>query len=142
MGQTSQAVNGAKITINSPEQAEAALKAQTAKTKKTNGPVTCTDTKGRVITVAEPNFLSQFRLVEALGDSANNVAYMNLVRPLLYVKAIDEEPVSTPVTKREVEALIQRLGSEGYNALAEVLLEKFIKTNEDNQITQEDKLKK
>ncbi len=105
-----------------------------------DGSMVVFDAKGRSIKIAEPDFLSQFRLTEAVGKSADNAQYMNMVRPLLYVREIDGDHVFAPNTKVEVEALIKRLGAEGYNALANALVEKF--TNEDDGQSVEDKLKK
>ena len=80
--------------------------------------VTATDGRGRVITLRKPGVLAQFRLVEALGESASNVVYMNMVLPLLYVAAIDGDPVRS-TTKREIEALIQRLDEDGITAVVQ-----------------------
>jgi hypothetical protein len=40
-----------------------------------------------------------------------------MVLPLIYVTAIDGDPVYQPASKREVEALIQRLEEEGVGAV-------------------------
>lgn len=123
----------AKVEINTEAPAEATKVATPAQK-------TVTDTRGRVITIAEPDFLAQFRLTEAVGGSATNEAYMNMVRPLLYVKAIDGDHVFAPNSKREVEALIQRLGADGYNALAKGLMEDV--EVEEVQPSQAERLKK
>lgn len=108
----------AKVTINDkPVAAEAA---------KANAETIVTDARGRRITIGEPDFLAQFRLTEAVGSSASNEQYMNMVRPLLYVKEIDGDHIFSPSTKPQVEALIQRLGAEGYSALGEALVEKYV----------------
>ncbi len=69
------------------------------------------------ITVKKPGVLAQYRIVEVVGDSAKNEVYMGMVMPLLWVTEIDGEPVPPPGTKRELEALIQRLGEDGVSAL-------------------------
>jgi hypothetical protein len=71
------------------------------------------DSQGRVITLAKPSVLGQFRLVKMLGQSAQNQAYMNMILPLIYVKAIDGEAQPFPNSEREIEALIVRLDEEG-----------------------------
>jgi hypothetical protein len=80
---------------------------------------TVTDDKGRVITLRKPGVLAQFRLVEIMGDTAKNEVYMAMVMPLIFVCAIDGDPVFQPSSKREVEALIQRLDEEGCSAVME-----------------------
>ena len=82
--------------------------------------VTVTDGRGRVITLRKPGVLAQFRLVEALGESAANSVYMGMVLPLVYVAAIDGDPVRSS-TKREIEALIQRIDEAGVTAVMETV---------------------
>ncbi|AST27998.1 hypothetical protein [Ralstonia pseudosolanacearum] len=96
--------------------------------------MTVTDSRGRSITLKRPNLLAQFRLVEAAGDSASNAAYMNMVRPLLFVTAIDGENVPPPITKPQVEALIQRVGEEGYEAVAAALFAEMGATTQEEEI--------
>jgi hypothetical protein len=79
--------------------------------------ITVTDARGRVIGLRKPPFLAQFRLIEAMGPSATNEAYMNSVSPVLYVASIDGDPVPTPTTKLQVEAILQRLDEDGYAAV-------------------------
>jgi len=87
--------------------------------------VTVTDGRGRVIGIKKPPFLAQFRLTEALGQSANNDAYMNMVFPVLYVSSVDGDPVATPTTKLQVEAILQRLDEDGYAAVFEGITTHF-----------------
>lgn len=77
------------------------------------------DSRGRMLTLKKPGVLAQYRLVEALGDSAKNEVYMGMVLPLIYVAAIDGSPEAPPTTKMEVEALIQQLDEEGIKAVME-----------------------
>jgi hypothetical protein len=77
-----------------------------------------TDERGRQLTVRRPGVLAQFRLVEAVGpEAASNQTYMQMINPLLYLGKIDGEDVLPPMSKREVEVLIQRLDEEGLAAL-------------------------
>jgi len=76
-----------------------------------------TDSRGRVITLRKPGVLAQFRLVEALGETARNTTYVNMVLPLLFVSAIDAEPVGQLTNKLQVEGLIQRLDDPGLEAV-------------------------
>lgn len=73
---------------------------------------------GRTLTVRKPGVLAQYRLIEAVGpEAAANQTYMQMINPLLYLGAIDDDPVHLPVSKREVEALIYRLDDDGLGAL-------------------------
>jgi hypothetical protein len=92
---------------------------------KATAEVTVTDARGRVITLKKPGVLAQFRLVEALGDSAKNDVYMGMVAPLIFVSAIDGDPVYQPSKKSEVEALIQQLDEDGLTAVMEKAREAF-----------------
>ena len=92
---------------------------------KATSEVTVTDARGRVITLKKPGVLAQFRLVEALGDSAKNDVYMGMVAPLIFVSAIDGDPVYQPSKKSEVEALIQQLDEDGLTAVMEKAREAF-----------------
>ena len=80
--------------------------------------VTVQAASGLNITLKKPGVLAQFRLIEALGDTAENRTYTSMVLPLIYVAAIDGDPVYPPNSKVEVEALIQRLDDDGLAAVA------------------------
>lgn len=87
------------------------------------------DSRGRKIKLKKPGVLAQFRLIEALGDSAKNEVYMGMVLPLIFVVEIDGDAVSMPNTKREVEALIQRLDEDGISAVSVGVHEHFGKSD-------------
>ena len=73
------------------------------------------DSAGRNILLRKPGPLAQYRLIEAAGASAENVVYMNMCLPLVYVASIDGLPVAAIATKAHLEALIQRLDEHGIN---------------------------
>lgn len=80
--------------------------------------VTVQDSAGRQITLRKPGILAQFRLVEAMGaEAAANETYRMMCLPLLYVAAINGDPVLQPTSKLELEALIQRLDEAGMVAV-------------------------
>lgn len=89
------------------------------------------DANGRTITLKRPGVLAQFRLVEMLGDTATNAAYVGMVLPLIYVTAIDGDRVSRITTKIGLEGLIQRLDEEGVMAVANGVMEHFGKQKPD-----------
>ncbi len=84
-----------------------------------------TDERGRSITLKKPSILAQFRLVEVLGDTAKNEVYTAMALPLIFVVEIDGDPVAQPSTKRELEALIQRLDDAGVEAVQAGVHEHF-----------------
>lgn len=83
------------------------------------------DSTGRIITLRKPGVLAQYRLVEMLGETAKNQVYMGMVLPLLYVSAINDDKLPALSTKREVEALIQRLDEAGIEAVMKGVQEHF-----------------
>lgn len=108
-----------KITLNPSEQIVQAANAE----------VNVTDERGRVIILKKPGVLTQFRLIEALGETSKNEVYMGMVLPLIFVKSIDGDAIFQPTSKREVEALIQRLDEDGIAAVLNGVQEHFGKGN-------------
>jgi hypothetical protein len=111
-------MNDPKVRLNvSPSEQVIAKAAQEAEV---------IDALGRIIVLRKPGPLAQFRVVEAVGnDAAKNEVYMGMVLPLIFVVSIDEAIVPPPVTKAQIEALIQRLGEEGIAAVAEGVYANF-----------------
>jgi hypothetical protein len=91
---------------------------------KAKAEVVVTDPKGRVVVLRKPGVLAQYRLVDMLGNSASNQAYMGMVMPLTYVGSIDGDDVSIG-TRRELEALIVRLDEDGIFAIATAVQKNF-----------------
>lgn len=82
--------------------------------------------KGRKITLRKPSVIAQYRLVGMLGnDLASNQVFVAMALPLIYVAAIDGEPVVPPVKYSELEALIQRLDEGGVAAVSEGVIKHF-----------------
>jgi hypothetical protein len=71
------------------------------------------------IGLKRPGILSQYRIVEVVGESAKNEVYMGMINPILWVHEVNGEHQPAPSTKRELEALIQLLGEEGVVAIAD-----------------------
>jgi hypothetical protein len=90
---------------------------------------TVVDALGRTITLKKPGVLAQYRLIEVLGDSAQNQTYMAMVLPLIYVTAIDDIEMHQPKSKLQVEALIQKLDEAGIEAVMRHVQETFGKTD-------------
>lgn len=79
------------------------------------------DERQRKIKVRKPNFLAELRLTEALGKSADNERYFNMLYRILWVASTDDIPFPIGTTKREVEAAYERLGEEGMIAIAKAI---------------------
>lgn len=83
------------------------------------------DSAGRAITLRKPGLLAQYRLVEVLGDNAKNEVYLNMCRPLIFIAAIDGDPVTQPTNKLQLEALIARVEDHGLSAVYAGAIEHF-----------------
>ncbi len=105
----------AKLTINETPSEEIVKKIE----------VEVTDSTGRVIRLKKPAVLGQYRLIEAIGDSAKNEVYTAMVMPLLFIASIDDDNISSLRSKLEVEALIQRLDEHGLEAVINGVRENF-----------------
>lgn len=112
----------AKITLQEETPSQHAI-------AKANETFNIVDAKGRTITLKKPGVLAQYRLIEALGDSAANQTYVSMVLPLIYISAIDGEVEIMPTAKLQVEALIQRLDEEGIAAVMKGVTEHFGQTD-------------
>jgi len=95
-----------------------------------DGSVVVTDANSKAIGIKKPHVLAQYRLVEAIGEAAENRIYLGMCIPLLYVVSIDGDPVPQPTTKLQLEALIGRLDEAGLTAVQSGIAEHFQKKNE------------
>lgn len=92
-----------------------------------NRVVKATDTKGRVIDVRRIDMATEIRIAKAISaENASKDRYMALVNLASCVVAIDGEPVSPPRTELQFEALLTRLGSDGFTAVAGAMREHFL----------------
>jgi hypothetical protein len=102
----------------------------TEETKKDDGIVVVTTAGGKAIGIKRPHVLAQYKLVDAIGDSAENRVYLNMCIPLMWVASIDGNPVPQPSTKLQIEGLISRLDEEGITAVSRGIDEHFSRKNE------------
>lgn len=99
---------------NTQSTPSADLAAKAAATHDVTDPVT-----GIKITIRKPSVLAQYDLIETLGgERSANATYVQMALPIIYVVAINGEPVVQPRKFAEVRALLQRLGDEGIAAVA------------------------
>jgi hypothetical protein len=80
------------------------------------------DRTGREITVRLLTALDRLRLFKAIGATlAENPPYLGMAILAFSVAEIDGVPVPSPATESQLEALVQRLGDEGVDAIAEAV---------------------
>jgi hypothetical protein len=91
-----------------------------------NKAVAATDATGRLIGVRKMLPLDRMRMFEVVGsENAKNEPYLGYAALAFHVSSIDGDAVAQPATKRQLEALIQRLGDDGLNAVGKLLEEQF-----------------
>lgn len=108
---------------------------------KASAPTKTVTTKlGRTLVVRKPSALNRLRLYEIIGPSAaQNRQYLGHAGLACSVVSIDGEPVAFPTSKRELEALVQRLDDDGLDAAGFALAELTgIKVDEDGNIIESD----
>ncbi|WP_424139366.1 hypothetical protein [Roseomonas chloroacetimidivorans] len=82
-----------------------------------------TDTRGRRIGVRKIGPLEKMRLFKAIGPvNSRNEQYAGLAMLAYSVAEIDGELVPGFTTELQCEAMVQRLGDEGFDALGEAQL--------------------
>ncbi len=82
-----------------------------------------TDKAGRRIELRRVGVLEQLRLFKALGpDLSENRAYVGLARIAASVSMIDDVPIPFPVNENSLEAVIERLGEDGVEAVGEAII--------------------
>lgn len=109
------------VTVNpqAPMPPSAQVVAQAASEVQTH------DTRGRTITMRKPNPITKLRYIDAMGESSTNRLWVSNVWALMFVTAIDGNPVPTPTNKNQIEALYQRLDDDGIVAVSEAFEQHF-----------------
>ncbi len=83
---------------------------------------TVTDSAGRILKLRRIGVLETLRLYKALGPAlAANEAYMGLATIAASTAMIDQLPLPFPVSEAAVEALLERLGDDGAEAVAKAI---------------------
>jgi hypothetical protein len=118
----------AKLTVHADTPSETIVKAA-------NRPATRTDATGRAIGIKKMQALDRLKMFEVVGaDNARNEPYLGYAALAFHVSSIDGEPVSRPTNKIQLEALIQRLGDDGMNAVGEAVQEMLAPREEDAEL--------
>ena len=115
-----------KVRVHEETPSQAVVKAAQAAT-------TLTDATGRTLTVRNLTALDRLRMLQVIG--AENQMYMGYASLAFHVTAVDGVDEPRPGNLLGVEALVQRLGDEGLNAVAEWL------AGQDRKAETEDSLK-
>lgn len=80
---------------------------------------TFTDKLGRSLTIKKMGALDRMKLFEAVGgERSQNEMYFGYASLAASVVDIDGETVVRPANHLQIEALVQRLGDEGLEAIA------------------------
>ena len=81
-----------------------------------------TDPQGRRLHLRKLTALDKLRLFKAAGPHlAQNQPWLGMAVLACSVAAIDDIPVPMPTNENLIEALVQRLGDDGINAIATAL---------------------
>ena len=81
------------------------------------------DKAGRVIELRRLGVVEQLRLFKVLGpELAENRAYVGLARVAAAVAAVDGIPVPFPAGEAGIEAVLERLGEDGVDAVGAALM--------------------
>lgn len=81
-----------------------------------NEGVTVTDRTGRAIAIRRLGPVERLRMLKLIGGQ--NEHYMGMASLAFLVFSIDGDAIARPVNDLQLEALIQRLGDEGIEAVA------------------------
>lgn len=88
---------------------------------------TVKDATGRAIAIKKPTPFDRMMLAKAVGgENAKNEAYMEFAGLAALVTEIDGDRVPAPKSEREIEALVQLLGSDGLVAIGQGIMDNFM----------------
>lgn len=91
-----------------------------------NRTYTVTDATGRVIEFKRLGMSGHRRLLKAISnDSANKLQLFAMYVTAAAVVSINGDPVSFPTNELQLDALIDRLGDDGYTALVKAVQDNF-----------------
>lgn len=92
-----------------------------------NANLVVTDSRGRKIEVRKLKTLDRMRLLELVGsENANNDRYLGYATLAFSVTSIDDQPIPRPATKMALEAIVQNLDDDGFEAVSKGIAETFL----------------
>lgn len=91
-----------------------------------NAPIKVTDKKGRIIEVRKLKTLDRMRLLELVGaENSANQQYLGFAMLAYSVSSIGGNPIGRPGTKLALEAIVQELDDDGFDAISKAFVEHF-----------------
>jgi hypothetical protein len=89
--------------------------------------VKVTDARGRSIEVRKLKTLDRMRLLELVGpENSANQQYLGFAMLAYSVSSIDGNPTGRPATKLALEAIVQELDDDGFDAVSKAFTENFM----------------
>lgn len=86
-----------------------------------------TDKNGRKIQLRRVGVLETLRLFKALGNElSNNQAYLTMAVVVSSAQMIDDVPLPFPTSEAGLEALLERLGDDGVDAINDARMPKSV----------------
>lgn len=117
-----------KVTVHTEPKSDTPTQAFV---KAANQGTTASDALGRLIGIRKLLALDRLRMFEVVGaENAKNEPYLGYAALAFHVCSIDGNAVARPSSKRDLEALIQRLGDEGMEAVSSMVQELFVPKDE------------
>ena len=96
-----------------------------------NRVVTVSDAKGRTFEIKRLDMAAEIRIVKALSpENAEKNRYIALVNLAACVVSINGERISPCRTELQFDALLERMGSDGFTAVAQGMRENFMPASE------------
>jgi hypothetical protein len=93
-------------------------------------------------TLRRPSFLKEMQFIEAIGESGKIEEYKIMATILSFVAKIDGIPVPKVNTKQTLEALMERVGREGFQAVSDGMMAHFFPKDLSTEEEQKDQIKK
>jgi len=112
-----------KVTIHSARTALAEAMPGVKAEVRAHPPVTIIDAKGRKIVVKPLDALEEFRLAKIMGSNGDSAWARSIALQACSVREFDGDPEAFINNDRDIEAMVQRLGSEGFEAVGKALSE-------------------
>ena len=92
-----------------------------------NRVVKVTDSKNRVFEIRRMNMETEIRVAKAISsENASKERYLGMINLASCVVSIDGEMISPCRTELHFEALLQRMGGEGFEAVAQGMRDNFM----------------
>ncbi len=89
--------------------------------------VTVTDKRGRSIEVRRIKTLDRMKILELIGpENSMNGHYLSFATLAYSVVSIDSQPLGNAKSKLALEAVVQQLDDDGFDAVAEAFAKNFL----------------